>query len=294
MSDRTIEANRDDLAAVAAGNGRATGEDGASPKYAPTWKENKSSRTNTTTKKLVLAKPPVVEDTAGHHQWLTETFGLDPRHPITSVHRSGVRGPNGHVELRRRGVPALRFEPASRIMSGPKLAETLAFQTIPTDAETPGFKAEHTRTIAHVVTMAADATQAVTEAQETTGIIGAFLLEAEAVEGHTTHGDEADTYSAATELRRVPDQYGRLGPNRYLIDKDTGEYVISVADLAAAARRQIGSVPHGWLDARMSTLGWARLTLDAHEAKGRVGRLGPHACIGVYRGHLQGGHGEDR
>jgi hypothetical protein len=291
MSDRTIEANRDDLAAVAAGNGRATDDEGVARKYAPKWKDSGRSDGS---KKLVLAKPPEVDDVAGHHEWLTDTFGLDPRHPITSVHRSGVRGPDGHVELRRRGVPALRFEPASRIIAPVKLVETLAFQMIATDGEPPGFKGDHTRTIAHVVTMAADATQAVTEEQETTGIIGAFMLEAEAVEGQTTYGDEADTYRAASELRRVQDQYGRLGPERYLIDRDTGECVIGVADLAAAARKQRGSVPHGWLDARMTTLGWTRLTLDAHAEKGRVGRLGPHARIGVYRGHLQGGHGEDR
>ena len=74
---------------------------------------------------------------------------------------------------------------------------------------------------------------------------------------------------------------------RYLVDANTGELVIRVGDLQAAARSHIGSsLPRGWLDARMRALGWERRALDGHAVDGRAGRIGPHARTFVYCGHI--------
>jgi hypothetical protein len=87
-------------------------------------------------------------------------------------------------------------------------------------------------------------------------------------------------------LRRALDSAtGRpVGPRRYLIDSESGELVIAVSDLADAARRHVGtSLRHGWLDARMDSLGWERVTLQGHALPGRDGRRqGPHARLYVY------------
>jgi hypothetical protein len=63
--------------------------------------------------------------------------------------------------------------------------------------------------------------------------------------------------------------------------------VLRVSDLATAARRQLGSLPRGWLDARMRGIGWQRVELRGFGLPGRQGRRqGPHARVNVYRGHL--------
>lgn len=73
-----------------------------------------------------------------------------------------------------------------------------------------------------------------------------------------------------------------IKPARYLVDANTGELVIRVGDLQAAARAHIGSsLPRGWLDARMQALGWDRRGLDGH-----AGRQGRHARTLIYRGHV--------
>ena len=79
--------------------------------------------------------------------------------------------------------------------------------------------------------------------KEVEAIIGTFLHAAEVVEDeHTTYGTAAQRYEAAIALRRVADDTtGRLGGARYLIDSNTGELVIGVADLQEAARRHTGS-----------------------------------------------------
>jgi hypothetical protein len=76
--------------------------------------------------------------------------------------------------------------------------------------------------------------------------------------------------------RAVDEQTGRaIGPARYLIDANTGEYVIAVSDLNEAARRHVGSsIPRGWLPGRMDAMGWRRVTLDGHALPGRDGRSG--------------------
>jgi hypothetical protein len=170
-----------------------------------------------------------------------------------------------------------------------KLLPTMGPQLLPTDGQPYGFKDEHARTIAYVAHLLCGAHATATEADETIGVVGTFMADATAVEGHTTYGTGAQRYEAAAALQRdVDDLSGRpLGPARFLIDSDTGELVIRVSDLQAAARRHVGSsLPRGWLDGRLDSLGWERRTLDGRAVDGRAGRHSSHARVYVYRGHL--------
>jgi hypothetical protein len=239
--------------------------------------------------KLILPAVPAVDDGAGQCAWLAVTFALDPAHPITGGAREGLRGALGHVVLYRAGAPALRFEPASRINQAPRLIEDLSWQTLRSDGAVHALNATHCRLIAHVVRMLTDATDALDEQGEARGIITALLGEARGVEGLTTYEATTQRYEAANALQRdTCDQTGRaIGPTRYLIDRNTGECVVRVGDLGEAGRRFVGSsLPRGWLDARMKSLGWARVALQGYAQPGRAGRTGPHSRCDVYRGHL--------
>jgi hypothetical protein len=239
--------------------------------------------------KMLLPGIPEHEDTPGLCKWLTAVLNLDRSHPITRGIHEGLRGPDGHVILERAGAVSIRFEPASKINNPTRLIEALSWWKQPTDGLVHSFKADHCRQISHVVRMLCGAHRGMTEAQQTEAIIGTFMHAAITLEGATTYGTTGQRYEAAMALRREVDQVtGRaIGPDRYFIDANTGEYVIAVSDLAEAARRHVGSsLPRGWLDARIEDLGWARITLQGYGQPGRDGRKGPHARINAYRGHL--------
>ena len=42
------------------------------------------------------------------------------------------------------------------------------------------------------------------------------------------------------------------------------DLTIRVGDLAVVARRQLGSLPRGWLDARMAAIGFRRFELQGY------------------------------
>jgi hypothetical protein len=259
--------------------GRLVAVDSATS-YAVTFSDTKPP-------KLLLPPVPNVDDAAGHCAWLTAAFNLNPAQPITSGQHEGLRGAAGHVVLKRRGAPPLRFEPASRINTPARLIEDLSWQAGPTDGAVHALKAEHCRQIAHVVRMLCGATKAITDEEETAGLVLAFLAGAVAREGLTIYGTPEQRYEAATALQRDVDEHtGRpCGAARYLIDANTGEYVMRVPDLGESVRRQLGSgLARGFLDGRMAGLGWTRARLDGHAKPGRAGRSGPHARCQVYRG----------
>jgi hypothetical protein len=234
--------------------------------------------------KLKLPPKPEHDDVDGLCKWLTGVFNLDAKHPVTDGERQGLHGPEGHVELRRVGAPPLRFEPVTRLSNPTRLREVLEGCSLHTDGEAPGFKAEHTYAIAHVVRMLCGHFERLSAEAETVGIVDAFLGDAVAVEEHTTYGTTGQRYEAAVALQRTS---GEFEAARYLVDSDTGELVLRVSDLAGTARRQFGSLPRGWLDARMRGIGWQRLELRGFGLPGRQGRRqGPHARVNVYRGHL--------
>jgi hypothetical protein len=234
--------------------------------------------------KLKLPPKPERDDIPGLCRWLTGVFALDRAHPITGGERQGLHGPEGHVELCRAGAPPLRFEPVTRLSNPTRLREVLETSTLPSDGELPGFRAEHTYAIAHVVRMLCGHAEGLSAEAETLGIVDSFLADAAPVEGHTTYGTAGQRYEAAVALQQPVGEYGE--PARYLLDSDTGEYVLRVRDLAVSARRQFGSLPRDWLDARMRDIGWRRVLLDGHALPGRAGRLGHHARANVYRGIL--------
>lgn len=162
-------------------------------------------------------------------------------------------------------------------------------QLQPTDGEPYGFKDEHCKRIGRVIGLACGVCAAPDAAQEAAAIVGTFTLSAKAVEGLTTYGTPAQRHEAVEALRPELDTHsGRaIGPSCYLIDDSTGELVIRVSDLQEAARRHVGaSLPHGWVDARIDNLGWARAHLQGYAHAGREGRKGPHSRCDVYRGHL--------
>jgi hypothetical protein len=250
--------------------------------YEVTWTDGKPP-------KLELPDAPAYDDPIGLCAWTTCVLRLDPAHPVTGAVHQGLRGAEGHVEIRRAGAPSIRFEPAGAINTTRRLLPILAWQLQPTDGEPYGFKDEHARRIAHVLRLLCGASAEITEAQETAGIIGTYLSGAVPIEDHTTHGSSAQRYEAALALQRDLDDLSGLprGPVRYLRDTNTGEMVIRVGDLQAAARSHIGSsLPRGWLDARMRALGWDRCSLDGHAVDGRAGRHSAHARTLIYRGHL--------
>jgi hypothetical protein len=239
--------------------------------------------------RLVLPKVPAVHDIAGLCSWLTSVFNLNPVHPILGGAHQGLAGPEGHVHLRRQDAPAIRFEPASKINAPGKLIETLSWRMIPTDGAVHDLKGGHCRQVAHVVRMLCGATKRASDEQNTAGIVGAFLQGAVPVHGMTTYGTSAQRYEAATAMQRDADDKTGLpiGQARYLIDENTGEIVVRLSDLAAATRSHIGgTVPRGWLDARMEGLGWTRVCLDGHAQPGRERTGNPHARCDVYRGFL--------
>lgn len=256
----------------------------APPKLAAVAETNSYAVTFTDTKppKLVLPATPAHDDLAGLLAWVTSVLRLDPRHPATTATHEGQRGQDGHVEIRRAGLPAIRFEPAASINSARRFLPALGWQLHPTDGEPYGFRDEHCRRIAHVLRLACGVCAAPDAAQEAAGIIGTFMSSGEPVQGLTTYGTPADRHEAAESLRSVA-----LSPPRYLIDANTGEFVIRVSDLQEAGRRHVGSsLQHGWLDARMQHLGWTRAQLQGYAQVGRDGRKGPHSRCDVYRGHL--------
>lgn len=248
--------------------------------------------------KLQLPPTPSVEDIAGLCAWLTVVFSLDPAHPITRAVHEGLIGKDGHVVLHRAGdAGPIRFEPAAHINQPARLIETLSWRLGPQDGAVHAFKGDHCRVISHVIRMACGAFETASDADEAAGIVGTFLHIAVAVDGRTTYGTPAQRYEAALGLRHETDEiHGRpVGPPRYLIDANTGELVIGVRDLAEAARHHVGSgLARGWLDARMATLGWARVTLQGYGHPGRAGRQDPHARINAYRGHLPAGDQGDQ
>lgn len=239
--------------------------------------------------KLTLPPLPAHTDTVAQAAWLSVALNRDPQHPITGGRWHGHRGPDGHVELVRRGAPSINFEPASRINTPMRLIETLSWQRIRSDGPPRAYRGEHARDIAYVIGCLCDAGAALTEQDETASILDAFLQTAAAIEGCTTYGPSSARYEAATALQRDADEHtGRpIGPPRYLIDQDTGELVIRVSDLDESARHQLGSsLKRGWLAARLHAAGWTRIRLDGHAGPGRAGRHGPHARCTAYRGHL--------
>jgi Bifunctional DNA primase/polymerase, N-terminal/Primase C terminal 1 (PriCT-1) len=264
-------------------------------RYEPAAKQEQPARsfevkwTDEKVPKLVLPDVPQPDDLAGLAAWLTCVLRLDPAHPVTTAQHQGVRGQEGHVVIRRADAPPLRFEPAATISMARRLLPALGWQLLPSDGEPYGFKDEHARRIAYVVNRLCGNSATASESQETAGIVGMFMLDAEEVEGFTTYGTGAQRYEAAAALQRATDQHtGRpSGRARYLRDSNTGEVVIRASDLRAAARSYLGSsLARGWLDARMDDLGWQRVRLDGHASAGRGGRHGPHARADVYRGHL--------
>lgn len=239
--------------------------------------------------KLLLPELPNHDDAAGLCSWLTAVFDLDTHHPVTGGIRQGLRGPDGHVVLSRADAAPIRFEPAARINNPTRLIETLSWQTLPTDGAIHALKADHCREISYAVRMLCGIHETMTDAQEAEGIVADLMSAADLVEGHTTYGTPGQRYEAAVALRRaIDDVTGRkMGSARYLLDLNTGELVMAVSDLQETARRHVGSsLPRGWLDARMETLGWARITLQGYGQPGRAGRQGPHARIFAYRGLL--------
>ena len=153
--------------------------------------------TDTKPPRLVLPPVPALDDIAGHCAWLTATFALDASQPITSGRLEGLRGAAGHVVLTRRNAPPLRFEPVSRINTPARLIEDLSWQTGPTDGAVHALKGEHCRQIAHVVRMLCGATKAISDEEETAGLVLVFLGGAVAREGLTTHGTTEQRYEAA-------------------------------------------------------------------------------------------------
>ena len=240
-------------------------------------------------KTLELPRVPAHDDLAGLCAWLTSVLRLDRHHPVTGVVLQGLRGPEGHAVIRRAGAPPIRFEPVTAMNTTRRLLPILSWQLIKTDGEPYGFRDGHARRIAHVVRLLGAEADTQLEAEETSGIVGALLQEAIAVEGMTTHGTGEQRYEALGALQREEDARTgwAVGPPRYLIDSATGEYVIRVSDLQATARKFTGSsLPRGWLDGRMDDLGWTRRTIDAHALPGRAGRTGPHRRVSVYLGFL--------
>ena len=242
--------------------------------------------TDDKTPKLILPDIPKYDDYAALAAWTTSVLRLDTNHPVTSATHHGITGQDGHVELRRHNAFSLQFEPAAVISTARRLLPVLSWQLLPTDDEPYGFKDDHCRRIAHVIHRLCGAAKAPTQMQETTSIIGAYLQIAEPVTGYTLHGTVPQRYEAAIAMRAKSDGNGNMQwGQKYLVDSVTGELAIRVSDLLPVARQHTGgTVAHGWLDGRISTIGWQRRMLDGRAEPGREGRSSPHVRFDVYVG----------
>jgi hypothetical protein len=200
--------------------------------------------------------------------------------PVVGAAHQGLRGPDGQVEVRRAGDLSIRFEPAGSVSTARRLLTQLGWQLQPYDGEPYGFKEEHARRIAHALRMLCGIAREADELEEIGGVVATFLSSAVPVEGCTTYGGTENRFAAVEALRPEVSRH-------YLVDKNTGEFVIRVGDLQAAAREFVGSsLPRGWLDGRMQLLDWTRLQLQGHREAGRGGRRAGHARCDVYRGLL--------
>jgi hypothetical protein len=232
-----------------------------------------------------LPQVPDLGDTPGLCAWLTKMFGLDPSKPIIGGERKGLRGPEGRIELYRAGAPMIPFEPARTVNQPPRLIEVISNYAIPTDGKVPPLKAVHSADIALAIRRLCGESHQLSDEDEMLGIIGAFLAgDVEPVEGFTTYGDGPQMYEAAVALGHRRDTHtGRpFETARFLVDRNTGELVIGVGDLAAAARRHLGvGLRHGWLDGRMDSVGWKRLMIEGWK---EPGHRGGHRKYQAYRG----------
>jgi len=231
--------------------------------------------------KLTLPDLPSPNDKLAQAAWFTPVFTLNPANPVTRGEWQGERGPEGTIVLHRATAPDIRIEPARSATQPMQLIQQFSGRRHPGDGMLHAFKAEHCRQINYVLECFCDKSQADSEEQQAAAVVGTFLQGAVAVEGLTTYGTSQQRYEAACGLRTEYEP-------RYLIDVNSGEFVISVGDLAQAARRHMGSsLARNWLNGRMANLGWQRIRLDGHAEAGRAGRSGgPHARIDAYRGHL--------
>lgn len=224
-------------------------------------------------------------------QWLTGVL-RSRQHPIFAGQHFGSGG-RGKVELLRVGAEPMKFEPASLLNTSKHLIATLVWQA---DEPPYGLRDEHAREIAFTVRLLCGPHRELTDTEETFGIIHTYVAEAIAIEGHTLHGTVPQRYEALKATRRDLDgTTGRpIGPPRYLVDAQTDDLVVPVAELQTVARRFIGSsIAHGWLDARMEGIGWARISLSAHAEPGRAGRHSDHVHFDAYRGDSLGHGGTD-
>jgi hypothetical protein len=232
-----------------------------------------------------LPQVPDLGATAELCAWLTTVFGLDPSKPIVGGERKGLRGPEGRIELYRAGAPTLPFEPARTVNQPPRLIEAVSNYAVPTDGKVPPIRAAHCADIVLAIRRLCGESQQLSDDEETLGIIGAFLAgDVEPVAGYTTYGDGVQRYEAAVALghRREAHTGRPYGTARFLVDANTGELVIGIGDLAAAARRHLGvSLKHGWLDGRMESAGWQRLIIEGWE---EPGHRGGHRKFQAYRG----------
>jgi hypothetical protein len=239
-------------------------------------------------KKPLLPELPADHDLAGLCGWLTSVLHLNRRHPVTRAFHEGVSGPAGHVALARLNAPTIRFEPASKMTSAQRLAETLIFYLQPGDSEPYPWTGVQTIKIARVIWLLCGAWKSSTVRDETEAIVSAFISAALEIRGYT-HGTPPQRYEAAVALRPEINGHGQIVQYRYLLDLDSDEVAIRVGDLTAITRKVIGgSIAYGWLDARMDNLGWRRVRLEGRSIAGREGRReGAHARADIYRGKLE-------
>ncbi len=242
------------------------------------------------TPKLVMPGLPTANDLAGQLAWLTSVFRLDVKHPATRVRRYGKRGQSGDIEISRAGARSLDFEPAAAIYSATRLIPMLDCLLISTDGVPYGFKNDHCKMIGRVVNMACEACESPDEAEEAAALVGMFTSIAMAVPGFTTYGSVTERFEALEVLRREvhgETEYERTVQRTYLIDSNTGEYVVRVSDMREAARLYGGGqLTHGWLDSHMARIGWTRAKVQGYAESGRAGRKGPHLRVDFYRGMM--------
>lgn len=237
------------------------------------------------TGKPILPELPATDDPGAQSWWLTNVFNLDRAHAVTGAQYTGLSGGRGNVEISRDGAAHIHFEPATRLNKGTTLQESLSWQTIPTDGIPWPWSNAQCVTVVRIVNLLCAAGGKVSREQETESIATALMGQAQEVVGHIA-GSPAERYEAIANLKPPEDGNGRPIGMRYLVDADTGEFVMRASDLLAVSRKMYGSLPHGWLDARMQELGWQRLRVQGYALPGRDGRAGPHLRCDVFIGRL--------
>jgi hypothetical protein len=216
-------------------------------------------------------------------RWLAGVLMLDHAFPIYKVVRSGPYGPDGIVTLYRRDAREVCFMPCSRLSSAPGVVSALSSYMIPTDLKPFPYTDQNCSDIWYAIRQVAIDEGAESPADQGRVILNMFLHDASPVAGFTVTGSAVDRYKAIEALRDArPERNGAPEP-AYLVDANTGMFVMRAGDLQPYVKLALGVPSRGDLDRTLAAVGWERRSVQGWERAGKEGR-GRHNRVVIWIG----------